>query len=51
MRNYIESRQSHPLTPAIALLGAAAILIAAIHDDPRSGVSATVFLVICALSY
>lgn len=41
----------YPFSTAIALLGSLALLIAAISEDPRSGVIAAVFLTGCAPTY
>lgn len=41
----------YPVTTAIVLLGAIAFLVAAVGQDPRSGVIAAVFLAGCAPAY
>lgn len=40
-----------PITTGIALLGSVALLVAAIAEDPRSGVVGAGFLVVCAIAY
>jgi len=41
----------YPFSTAVVLLGAAALLVAAISEDPRSGVIAAAFLACCAPAY
>ena len=41
----------YPLTTAVVLVSSVAFLVAAIADDPRSGVIAAVFLAACAPAY
>jgi APA family basic amino acid/polyamine antiporter len=41
----------YPFSTAVVLLGAVALLIAAICEDPRSGIIAAVFLGCCASAY
>jgi APA family basic amino acid/polyamine antiporter len=41
----------YPFSTAIVLLGSSALLIAAVFEDPRSGVIAAVFLAGCAPVY
>ncbi len=41
----------YPFSTAVVLLGAVALLVAAISEDPRSGVIAAVFLACCAPAY
>lgn len=41
----------YPYSTAVVLLGAVALLVAAICEDPRSGVIAAVFLTCCAPAY
>jgi APA family basic amino acid/polyamine antiporter len=41
----------YPFSTAVVLLGAAALLVAAISEDPRSGVIAAGFLACCAPAY
>jgi APA family basic amino acid/polyamine antiporter len=41
----------YPLTTSVALLGSVALLVAAIHDDSRSGAIAAFFLLVCAVAY
>lgn len=41
----------YPFSTAVVLLGAVGLLVAAISEDPRSGVIAAVFLACCAPAY
>jgi APA family basic amino acid/polyamine antiporter len=41
----------YPFSTAIVLIGSIAFLIAAIAEDPRSGLIATIFLACCAPTY
>jgi APA family basic amino acid/polyamine antiporter len=42
---------AYPVSTALVLLGSVAMLIAAVAEDPRSGVIAAMFLAACAPVY